>query len=274
VTRILVQPATTSVFQPQPKQTAQQKPSERGGGKAYLVGVGPGDPSLITVKAADVLRSADMVFCFSWMKDEIAPFVPAGALEVASPFLMGGQYCGQRPEDVSADLRDRVVRTNQELGKLKTRVQKLVAEGKTVVFADNGDPLIFSPWGWVPEHLGEVSPVVVPGISSFNAANAALKRGVVGLGSVTLSSGAELGRPDDNGRLAGTIVFFTHGAKLKELAPKLQERYPADTPFAIVCEASYPTEKVIRGALGDLQKLLGQEKLPLLYLLYVGDGLK
>jgi precorrin-4 methylase len=43
---------------------------------------------------------------------------------------------------------------------------------------------------------------------------------------------------------------------------------------AIVCEASYPGEKVIRGTLGDIQQLLGDSPLPHLYLIYVGDALR
>lgn len=88
------------------------------------------------------------------------------------------------------------------------------------------------------------------------------------------SSGVELGQPDENGRLAGTLVFFTHRRKLEELLPKLQARYPVDTPVGIVGDVTYPGEKVFRGTLGSILDVLGQEKLPHLYLLYVGDGLK
>ena len=238
------------------------------------MGTGPGDPDLITVKAAQILRQADLVFCYSWMKDELAPFVRPGVVEVVPSMLRGGQYCGQNPEKLAGEARDRAASCNRELAKLKARLKTLVAQGKTIVFADNGDPMIFSPWGWVPEHLGEFDPIVVPGLSSFNAGNAALRRPVAGLGFATLSSGVELGTPDANGRLAGTIAFFTHRRKLPELLPKLQKRYPADTPVAIVCDVSYPAEKVIRGTLGTILEVLRQEKLPHLYIVYVGDGIK
>ena len=114
---------------------------------------------------------------------------------------------------------------------------------------------------------------MVPGISSFNAANAALRQGVVGLGSLLISSGTELGNADADRRLRGTLVVFTQRAKLDELLPKLQGRYAADTPIAIVCDASYPAERVIRGTLGTIRDVLGGERLPQLYLVYVGDGL-
>ena len=276
VTRILVQPGTSSAFAPPsgPASAPQAAPATKEAqGRVYLVGTGPGDPGLISVKAAQLLRQADVVFCYSWMKDEIAGFVQPGVVQIASPLLMGGQYCGAKPADFEGELRDRVVRTNEELAKLQQRVKELVAAGKTVVFADNGDPLLFSPWGWIPQHLAEWRPAVVPGISSFNAANAALRQGVVGLGSLLISSGTELGNADADRRLRGTLVVFTQRAKLDELLPKLQGRYAADTPIAIVCDASYPAERVIRGTLGTIRDVLGGERLPQLYLVYVGDGL-
>jgi precorrin-2 methylase len=78
-----------------------------------------------------------------------------------------------------------VLRTNEEWAKLQQRVKESVAAGWTVVFADNVDPLLFSPWGWVPQHLAESRPIVLPGIS-FNAGNAALRQAIAGLGSLNV----------------------------------------------------------------------------------------
>ena len=262
-----------SAFGPPSAAPQETNGAQRALGGVYLVGTGPGDPELISRKAARLLRKADLVFCYHWMKDELARFVRPGVVEVAPPLLQGGRYFRQNPEELSAEERERVARANEALAKLKARLAKLVAEGKTVAFADNGDPSLFSPWGWLPEQLAEFDLVVVPGISSFNAGNAALKQNVSCLGSVIISSGGELGTPDAAGRLAGTIVFFTHRTKLEQLLPEPESRYPADTPAAIVCDASYPTEKVIRGSLGNIFEVLAGEKLPHLYLFYVGDGL-
>lgn len=274
VRRILVRSASASPFPARPLEVPETTAAAPTGGKVYLVGTGPGAPDLITVKAARILRNADLVLCYNWMKDELAPFVRPGVVEVVSPRLRGGRYLGQKPEELAEDQREPAARAREELAKLKSRLAKLVAEGKTVAFADNGDPMLFSPWAWVPEQLAEFDPVVIPGLSSFNAGNAAVKRNVTGLGFVTLSSGAEMGSPDKNGRLAGTVVFFTHRNKVEELLPRLRDRYPDDTPVTIVREVSYPGEKVIRGTLGSMQEVLAEEKLPHLYLFYVGDGLK
>ncbi|MCU0962888.1 MAG: SAM-dependent methyltransferase [Pirellulaceae bacterium] len=274
VRRILVQPGSASPFPPTPSEPdgASQSAADEGG--VYLIGTGPGDPDLITMKAARILRTADVVFCFSWMKDELAPFVRSGTVEVVSPRLQGGRYFGASPEQYSGEERERATDAVAELAKLKARIAELVAERKTVAFADNGDPMIFSPWAWIPEQLREFHPVVIPGLSSFNAGNAAVQRSVARAGFVTLSSGTEIGSPDEHGRLTGTMVFFTHTTKLKDLLPRLRQQYPDDTPVAIVCQVSYPGEKVIQGTLGNIHDMISDADLPHLYLVYVGDALK
>jgi len=273
VTRILVQTGTASPFPAQDAPAGMPQTAQETKGQVFLVGTGPGDPGLISVKAAQLLQRADLVFCYSWMNDELTPFVRPGVVEVASPLFMGGQYCGQNPDDYSGELQQRVRQTNDALAQLKKRVQAAIAEGKTVALADNGDPTIFSPWGWVPDLLAEFKPVVIPGMSSFNAANAVLQRGLAGQRSLILSSGGDLGTPDPQGRLSSTLVFFTQRVKIQELLTQLRDRYPADTPVALVCDVSYPGEKVLRGQLGTFADVVAKEKLPLLYLLYVGDAL-
>jgi precorrin-4 methylase len=273
VTRIMVQPATAAPLAAQNVPTSVPPLNREPNGQVFLVGTGPGDPELISVKAAALLKRADVVFCFSWMKDEVAPFVRPGVVQVASPLLMGGQYCGQNPDDYSGDVAQRVRRTNDALTQLKTQIETAISAGQIVAFADNGDPTIFSPWGWVPDLLAEFQPVVIPGMSSFNAANAVLQRGLAGQGALILSSGGDLGRADPQGRLSGTLVFFTQRVEIQKLLAQLRERYPADTPVAIVCDVSYPSEKLLRGQLGTFAEVVAQEQLPLLYLMYVGDGL-
>ncbi len=250
---------------------AGDQPGARG--KIYLVGMGPGDADLVTFKAAKVLKEADCVFCFDYLKDEVARFAPAGKITVASSRLMG-RFRGQSAKDVPPQLRERAGQSEDEAAKFVPHVRELVAGGKKVVFADSGDPTLYCPWSWVTEDFADLEPIVVPGLSSFNAANAALRQSVTkNAGSVLLSAGDNLGTPDHHGRLKIILVLFTHRAKFKELLPQLQARYPADTPLAVVSEASYEQERVTFATLGTIREKLGDKKLPHLYLIYVGDGL-
>lgn len=58
-------------------------------GRVFSVGTGPGDPSLVLFRAAQLLRQADVMFCYNWMKDELADFVRPGVVEVAFPAGVG-----------------------------------------------------------------------------------------------------------------------------------------------------------------------------------------
>jgi len=125
VTRILVQPASASPFTSTATAAPKQAAAKTADGRVYLVGTGPGAPDLITVRAVEVLRNADLVFCFSWMKDELASFVRPDVVEVASPVLRGGQYCGRKPDEFTGELRDRVIHTNEESSRKSSRSCKI-----------------------------------------------------------------------------------------------------------------------------------------------------
>jgi precorrin-4 methylase len=272
VARILIRPV--GVVPRQPSAAEDSESAERLPAGAYLVGLGPGDPDLVTVRARHILGAADRVYCFHWLKEDVSRLAEPHRIEVAPPYLMGGRYLGVAPGDVEQSRRDEVVRANAALDQFAAEVRRLVGEGKGVAIVAAGDPTIYSPWGWTAESFTDVKFDVIPGISSFNAANAALEHGAVGASYVMLSAGHELPVRDQDGRLGGVLVLFTHTAKLPQLLTRLESAYPGDTPVAIVCDASYPTERVIRRTLGSLRGDLDALELPHLYLLYVGDGLQ
>lgn len=272
VSRILLRPAggTAHVQSAENDMPGATLPSGSG---VYLVGLGPGDPGLVTIRTREILKKADRVFCFHWLKEEVSAFADPKKITVASPYLMGGRYLGVDPSKFEGTQRDEVEKANAVLAEFGREVRQLAGAGKIVAIVAAGDPTIYSPWGWIPEHLADLEPKVLPGISSFNAANAALKHGAAGTSYVMLSAGHDLPACDEHGRLSGVLVLFTHTEKLPEQVARLQKAYPEDTPFALVCDASYPTERVIRGTVGTILGELGSGKLPHLYLIYVGDGL-
>ena len=262
------------------KEAAEDEESSGSGGdakpkgKVYLVGMGPGGAELVTIKAAAILKQADCVFCFDYLKGEVARYAPEERIRVAPSGLMGG-FGRQKIEELPEDLRERAKKSIVEIEKFSAEVRALVAEGKSVACADAGDPTMYCPWSWITSEFADLHPRVVPGLSSFNAGNAALGQSITSHnGSITISAGEDLGEKTAAGRLRGTLVLFTHRAKFAELLPRLRDRYPGDTPAAVVCEASYPSERVYRGTLADIESVVGDEKLPHLYLIYVGDALQ
>jgi precorrin-4 methylase len=277
VTRISLQTlppraaTTTTIAGNSPSTNLPQRKESRGG--IYLVGMGPGDAELVTIKAARVLKEADRVYCFDYLAEEVARHVPPERLTVV-PFMLLGKLVGQSEKDVPAELREKVRQSEAEMSKFVPEVRQMIAAGKMLAFADAGDPTIYCPWSWVLERFADLAPTVVPGLSSFNAGNAALRQSITRhSGSILLSTGTDLGTPDASGRLKTTLVIFTMRAKVQDVVPRLAARYPADTPIAVVCEASYTSERVVFATLGTILEKLGDAKLPHLYLIYVGDGL-
>jgi len=149
-----------------------------------------------------------------------------------------------------------------------------VAEGKTVAMLDNGDPLIYGPCAWTLTELRDLDTEVVPGLSSFNAANAALRVGVTegkDTHSVLLASGWTV---DEMAVHKSAMVLFTMRTEFKKFIDALSKHYPSETPVAIVFSAGYAAEeKVMHGTLGSILDQVGKENLPFEYLLYVGDFL-
>ena len=125
------------------------------------------------------------------------------------------------------------------------KVRDAVGQGKTVAIVDSGDPLIYGPWAWCLEEFEDLRPVVVPGVSCFNAANAALRRGV------TNSDQHQVGHPDRR-RLAGEDRHHRQAVRaslddgvvhdedgLRRVHQEASINYPAETPVAIVVQAGY-----------------------------------
>lgn len=131
-------------------------------GKFYGIGVGPGDPGLITVKAVELIRQADMVVCPESRKDEgsialgiAAPYLKPGTPQLSLVFPMTHDR-----EVLAAAWRDNALRIHEE-----------TAKGKTLVFLTLGDPTVFSTYMYMVPYLLEqgIEVETVPGITAFTA---------------------------------------------------------------------------------------------------------
>lgn len=223
-----------------------------------LVGIGPGEPDLITVRAKRFLEVADRIVCFDWLTNEVAALVGGPEkIEVVTFVSLGGP-----------DSRARA--------KFCAQVRRWAAAGEKVVFATSGDPMLCSPLAWVPSRLADWHPVVVPGVGSIPAAAAELAQSIMDTNAVMISVGNRFLDTNDQGRLADVIVFFTHLRSLDQLLPEFQKRYPGDTPVVIVGDVARAGVEpvVIRATLDTLKETLSEKELPKLYLVFVGDPLK
>ncbi len=265
-----------------PQRRAQAPRQQRG--RVFLVGMGPGPRDLLTVRAVETLRAADAVVCPLWGGENIwlrdYPDLLAGkqVLEVDGWAFM---YYGVPEQYIPASQCEKARRYAQERRRIIAAIRDLVRRGKTVAILDSGDPLICGPCVWYLQELADLRPEVIPGVSSFNAANAALQRDVVmgpGTGACILSAHDFPGRRDTIEALAqhrSTMVFFTMKLPLRELVAKLRRHYPANTPVAIVLYAGdRKRQRVIRGTLADIVTKPGVDKLPFEHIIYVGDFLR
>jgi precorrin-4/cobalt-precorrin-4 C11-methyltransferase len=244
----------------------------------YLVGLGPGDPDLMTLRAVKVIEGADLVFCSERWAQNLASYLQGK--EVVHGYWRLFPYYGRDPSEFEGEERRQCEQITRKRNEFIARVRQAVEQGKTVAVLDSGDPLIYGPSEWCLEEFEDLDPVVVPGLSCFNAANAALRKGVTTgehTKSVILTAADWPGKTDTIERLSAhqcTMVLFTMTAEFRGFIEKLSINYPAETPVAIVEHAGYAEkERVIQGTLGTIMDKIGQERLPFEYLIYVGDFL-
>lgn len=212
-------------------------------GRVMLVGAGPGDPELITVKGAKALAEADMVVYDRLASPALLELTPAGAERV---------YVGKEP--------GRQAMRQHEIDALIVRE---ALAGRTVVRLKGGDPFVFGRGGEELLACTEAGvPVeVVPGVTSAVAAPAAAgipltHRGVARSFAVVTASTAHAEDTVDIARMAtatDTLVVLMAAGKLAETcAILIGAGRPATTPAAIVQWAWTDDQRTVIGTLADL----------------------
>ncbi len=233
-------------------------------GIVHLVGAGPGDPELLTLRAARLLAEADAVV-YDGLLD---PAILERARRDAERHFVG---------------KRKGVHSRSQ-GEINALLARLAGAGKRVVRLKGGDPFIFGRGGEELEFLRARSiPVeVVPGISAALGCAAAAQipltlRGVAS--SVTLVSGhAAAGMPGPDwaalARMGGTVALYMAGSVLGELSRSLTAHgMRPDTPAAVIENGTRPEERVLVGTLGDLERMGTAERLAGPTLILIGEAL-
>lgn len=253
------------------------KPKSAGKGNFYLVGIGPGDPDLASLRALKVMKKADMIFAHKRIQERFAKQLKGKKVLTGYGrlFPFYGKACPKKETPLTKIVADmsceKYHRKQAEFGAI---TRKAVAQGKTVAMLDDGDTMVYGPCSWTVAELSDIDTEVVPGMSCFNAANAALGKSVTGGGdthSVLFASGWSVGEMAPH---KATMTLFTMRNKLGKFVDTLLKSYGPETPVAIVFHAGYSQkERVMRGTLGDIMAKMQGQKLPFQHLLYVGDFL-
>jgi uroporphyrin-III C-methyltransferase len=226
-------------------------------GKVYLVGAGPGDPELLTVKAARLLARAGIVFHDSLVSAEVLRLIAPEA-EVIDV----GKRCGHK------------LLTQEEINSL---LVSAAANHEVVVRLKGGDPLVFGRAGEEIEALRNagVEFEIVPGITAALGAAAAAgisltdRRAASQIVISTFSRGTE-GASMDWGAVTSTttLALYMPGPDYAEVAHRLREGgLPDDLPCVIVSNATGAAQQI---RWTSVARLAHEEKLPAPALMIVG----
>jgi precorrin-4/cobalt-precorrin-4 C11-methyltransferase len=213
--------------------------------QVHFIGAGPGDPDLITVKGKRLIEEADVII---YAGSLVNPQVLAGAKEGAQIYNSATMTL---PEVIA--------------------VMKAAAEeGKMVARVHTGDPSIYGAHREQMQELDRlgISYDVIPGVSSFLAAAAAMNREYT-LPSVsqtvilTRMEGRtpvpEMEQIEALAAHQSTMIIFLSVGEIETLCIRLQNGgYPADTPAAVVYKASWEDQKIVTGTLKDIAEKVRQ----------------
>lgn len=233
-------------------------------GKVYLVGAGPGDPGLLTIKGRDVLAEADCVIYDYLINPAIVGYAPSTAEKIYVGKRSGG--FSWRQEDINRLLLDKA------------------RQYRTIVRLKGGDPFVFGRGGEEALALVEagIKWEIVPGVSA-GAAVAAYAGIPITHRGLSSSVSFVTGHEDPaktvsaiewhhlaNG--AGTLVIFMGVAKIGEIVGCLiKHGRPAETPVAVIRRGTNISQQVWVSNLAHVESLAQREKITSPALIVIGE---
>ena len=225
----------------------------------YFVGAGAGDPELLTLKGKRLIDHADTL-------------IYAGSL--VNPEVLAGRKPSSKVYDSAGMTLEEVLAVMKETEQA----------GGTTVRVHTGDASIY---GAIREQLDALDKLgiaheVVPGVSSFLAAAAAMQKEytlpeVTQTVILTRMEGRtpvpERERIEELAKHRATMVIFLSVGRIAELAERLKTAYPETTPVAVVYKASWPDETIVTGTLADIAEKVQAAGITKTALVTVGDFL-
>jgi len=228
-------------------------------GKVYIIGGGPGDPELITIKALKIIMKADVILYDRLVPKELLDYAPAECEKI---------YVGKE--------RGRHTYTQDEINRL---LLEKAREGKNVVRLKGGDPYVYGRGEEECIYLMEnnIECEVVPGISSILAASVysgipLTNRWISSSFAVVTGQEAE-GKKHKRVRIVDiasnvdTLVILMGTKRLPILVEELRKKLPGDTPIAIVMNASTSKQKTLVTNLSNVDKLYDMVEPPAVIIL-------
>ena len=228
-------------------------------GHIEIVGAGPGDPDLVSVRGRKMLEKADLILY-------AGSLVPKALTECHKPGAVVRSSADMNLED--------------QCQLMKEHYEK----GHFIVRLHTGDPCIF---GAIQEQMAffdqnQMSYHITPGISSFLAAAAELRSQFTipeHTQTIILTRGeGRTPMPEKEqlhllARSQSTMCIFLSAAIVDDVQMELLQEYPEDTPVAACYHLTWPDQKIYRGKLKDLAKIVHDNHLTLTTMLVVGEAI-
>ncbi|WP_428407660.1 siroheme synthase CysG [Hyphococcus sp.] len=232
-------------------------------GAVHIVGAGPGDPDLLTIKALRLLQRADVILYDRLVSDEILSL----ARRDAERF-----YVGKAKSNHAVPQEE-----------IEARLIEFARQGKMVVRLKGGDPFVFGRGGEELEALRNANiPVFVcPGVTAATGCAAAANMALTHRDhaqAVTFVTGHAKGEADPAldwsalAALKNTLVVYMGVTKAETIAAKLIEHGRGrDTPVAVIENGTRENQKIVKGALGYLAHLITASEIKGPALLVIGE---
>ncbi len=227
--------------------------------KVYFIGAGPGDPELITIKGKKIIDEADVI-------------IYAGSL--VNEQVLQGRKAGSLVYNSASMTLEEVIEV----------IDKSIKEGKKVARVHTGDPSIY---GAIREQIDaleelDIDSEVIPGVSSFVASAAAIKKEFT-LPNVSqtiictrLEGRTKVPERESLESLAShkaSMAIFLSVHMIEQVADRLKEHYGENTPVAVIQKASWEDQKIVIGNLSNIAEKVKAEGITKTAQILVGDFL-
>lgn len=240
----------------------QPRPSS---GRVYLVGAGPGDPELLTLRAVRLLQQAQVIVYDHLVSSAVLDFVSPTAERI---------YAGKRRNE-------HTLRQEQ----INALLVKLAREGKQVVRLKGGDPFIFGRGGEELQALAahDIAFEVVPGVTAASGvssyAGIPLTHRDYAQSCIFVTGHLKDGTADLDWpslvRPRQTVVIYMGLGGLPEICRQMMQHGAAPTlPIAVVQDGSIATQKVVTGTLADMPERVAEQGLKSPCLTIIGEVVK
>jgi uroporphyrin-III C-methyltransferase/precorrin-2 dehydrogenase/sirohydrochlorin ferrochelatase len=254
--------AARRAAQPEPRRTpARTAPGmPRPRGEVYIIGAGPGDPDLLTLRALQLLQQADVILYDRLVSEAVLDRARRDAERI---------FVGKETGEAQRQLH------------INELLVRLAGEGRRVARLKGGDPMVFGRGGEELEALAAhaIPYTVVPGITAALGAAAAAALPLTHrrlAGSVTFVSGQASGEALPDWRFLArpehTAVFYMGVAQLAHIVAKLRAAgASAAHPVAVIERATLPGQRILRSTLAGIGALAAEQHVAAPALLITGN---